>query len=133
MTTQGEYVCEYSGDLIDLATAKKREQLYIREDNENGVAEPMCYMYYLKYGGKNWCVDATKTTRIGRLPLFNRFLSSLPFPVLAAHHLQRGNHSISFGSSSHAMNSVYCPQVALLYQFATTLLPFMYRLDSSLG
>lgn len=62
-----EYVCEYSGDLITMTEARSREQQYIREDNENGVKEPMCYMYYLKYGGTSWCVDATKSGRIGRL------------------------------------------------------------------
>ena len=64
---KGEYVCEYSGDLISTRDAKEREEGYILEDYQNGVVEPMCYMYYLTHGGKKWCVDATKSGRIGRL------------------------------------------------------------------
>lgn len=48
---KGDFVVEYSGDLIDLVEAKKREQIYA-QDHKLG-----CYMYYFKYKGQQyWCV-----------------------------------------------------------------------------
>lgn len=41
---RGEYVVEYSGDLISLEEARKREAIYA-QDTSTG-----CYMYYFKYG-----------------------------------------------------------------------------------
>lgn len=64
---RGDYVCEYSGDLITKEQAKDRENMYIEEDRKAGIEEPMCYMYFLDYKGKKYCIDATKTGRIGRL------------------------------------------------------------------
>eukprot|EP00039_Didymoeca_costata_P018539 m.333896 g.333896 ORF g.333896 m.333896 type:complete len:269 (-) comp17241_c0_seq1:1033-1839(-) len=64
---KGEYVCEYSGDLVTMKQAKERELSYIKEDNKKGLAVSMCYMYYLEHGGRKLCVDATKSGRIGRL------------------------------------------------------------------
>lgn len=59
---KGEFVVEYLGDLLDLAEAKKREELY-SQDPEAG-----CYMYYFQYHDKTYCVDATReTSRVGRL------------------------------------------------------------------
>nr|XP_027199146.1 histone-lysine N-methyltransferase set-1-like [Dermatophagoides pteronyssinus] len=58
---KGSFICEYSGDLIDLDSAKKRELEY--EQNQAG-----CYMYYFNWNSTIWCVDATKPTdRLGRL------------------------------------------------------------------
>lgn len=58
---KGSFICEYSGDLIDLDSAKKRELKY--EQNQAG-----CYMYYFNWNSTIWCVDATKPTgRLGRL------------------------------------------------------------------
>lgn len=59
---KGDFVVEYSGDLIDLVEAKKREQIYA-EDHKLG-----CYMYYFKYKGQQYCIDATEENgTLGRL------------------------------------------------------------------
>ncbi|UXI17886.1 leucine rich domain-containing protein [Sarcoptes scabiei] len=61
MIRKGSFICEYSGDLIDIETAKKREQDYEQE-------KAGCYMYYFNWNSNVWCVDATKPTgRYGRL------------------------------------------------------------------
>jgi len=58
---KGDFICEYSGDLIELEEAKKRENKY----EIDGAG---CYMYFFDWSNKVWCVDATKPTdRIGRL------------------------------------------------------------------
>ena len=53
-SAQGDFVCEYSGDLITNAEAQIREAAYIAEDFANGVVEPMCYMYFLSHAGRKW-------------------------------------------------------------------------------
>lgn len=59
---KGEFVVEYSGDLIDLNEAKKREQLYAADQNTG------CYMYYFQHKSQSYCVDATaESPRFGRL------------------------------------------------------------------
>lgn len=59
---KGEFVVEYAGDLIDLSSAKDREQQY----SCNTMIG--CYMYYFEYQSKRFCVDATaETGRLGRL------------------------------------------------------------------
>ena len=60
-------MCEYSGDLITKMEAKKREAKYVAEAAAEGHQHVMCYMYFLKHGGTDWSVDATKAGRIGRL------------------------------------------------------------------
>lgn len=45
---KGDFVVEYSGDLIDIVEAKKREQIYA-QDHKLG-----CYMYYFKYKGQQY-------------------------------------------------------------------------------
>lgn len=40
---KGEFVVEYIGDLITVAEAKEREQIYAEDDNTG------CYMYYFKH------------------------------------------------------------------------------------
>ncbi|KAI1289554.1 Histone-lysine N-methyltransferase set-1 [Halotydeus destructor] len=58
---KGSFVCEYSGDLIDLDEAKIREKNY--ESDGSG-----CYMYYFEWNKQKLCIDATKPSgRIGRL------------------------------------------------------------------
>uniref|UniRef100_A0A8C4PZN8 [histone H4]-lysine(20) N-methyltransferase n=1 Tax=Eptatretus burgeri TaxID=7764 RepID=A0A8C4PZN8_EPTBU len=60
--SRGDYVVEYSGELIELTDAKLREAKYA-EDPGTG-----CYMYYFCFQNKKYCVDATKETgRLGRL------------------------------------------------------------------
>lgn len=59
---KGEFVVEYSGDLIDMNEAKKREKLYAADQNTG------CYMYYFQHKGQSYCVDATaESSRLGRL------------------------------------------------------------------
>jgi histone-lysine N-methyltransferase SETD8 len=59
---KGELICEYSGDLIYIDEAKKREKDY-QKDIDIG-----CYMYYFNFKDKQYCVDATKDNkRFGRL------------------------------------------------------------------
>lgn len=41
--TKGQFVVEYSGDLIDIVEAKVREELYAQNENAG------CYMYYFKH------------------------------------------------------------------------------------
>lgn len=59
---KGEFVVEYIGDLITVAEAKQREQIYA-EDESTG-----CYMYYFKHKNIQHCIDATaESGRYGRL------------------------------------------------------------------
>jgi len=59
---KGEFVVEYAGDIIDVATAKEREIKYSLDVNKG------CYMYYFKHKGKNFCIDGTSESgRLGRL------------------------------------------------------------------
>lgn len=45
---KGDFVVEYSGELIDIVEAKNREQNYA-EDQKLG-----CYMYYFKHKGQQY-------------------------------------------------------------------------------
>ncbi|XP_023020512.2 SET domain containing 8 [Leptinotarsa decemlineata] len=59
---KGEFVVEYSGDLIDLQEAYHREHEYEQDENMG------CYMYYFKYNEQHYCVDATaESGKLGRL------------------------------------------------------------------
>jgi len=59
---KGEFVVEYSGDLIDIGTAKELENKYSMDISKG------CYMYYFKHKGKQYCIDATgESGRYGRL------------------------------------------------------------------
>jgi len=59
---KGEFVVEYSGDLIDIGTAKELENKYSMDTSKG------CYMYYFKHKGKQYCIDATgESGRYGRL------------------------------------------------------------------
>ncbi|KAL3271694.1 hypothetical protein HHI36_022166 [Cryptolaemus montrouzieri] len=60
--SKGEFVVEYSGDLIDIPEAKKREEMYAMDQNTG------CYMYYFKHNNQQYCIDATpESDRLGRL------------------------------------------------------------------
>lgn len=59
---KGEFVVEYSGELIDIHEAYIREQKYEQDANMG------CYMYYFKFKEQHYCIDATEETgRLGRL------------------------------------------------------------------
>ncbi|XP_070571746.1 N-lysine methyltransferase KMT5A-like [Ptychodera flava] len=59
---RGEFVVEYAGDLIDIQTAKKREEEYAAKP------EVGCYIYYFSFNNKTYCIDATaESGRLGRL------------------------------------------------------------------
>ena len=59
---RGEFVVEYAGEVINMESARERENEYSMDVN-NG-----CFMYFFKYNGKQFCVDATKESgRLGRL------------------------------------------------------------------
>ena len=45
---KGEFVVEYSGEIVDLSEAKAREAKYSLDVN-NG-----CYLYYFKHKGKHY-------------------------------------------------------------------------------
>eukprot|EP00092_Neocalanus_flemingeri_P021180 GFUD01022954.1.p1 GENE.GFUD01022954.1~~GFUD01022954.1.p1 ORF type:complete len:313 (-),score=75.46 GFUD01022954.1:267-1205(-) len=60
--SKGEFVVEYAGDLVDIKTAEDLEAKYSMDTSKG------CYMYYFKYKGKQYCVDATSESgRFGRL------------------------------------------------------------------
>eukprot|EP00092_Neocalanus_flemingeri_P034123 GFUD01037106.1.p1 GENE.GFUD01037106.1~~GFUD01037106.1.p1 ORF type:complete len:309 (+),score=83.10 GFUD01037106.1:83-1009(+) len=60
--SKGEFVVEYAGDLVDIKTAEDLEAKYSKDTSKG------CYMYYFKYKGKQYCVDATSESgRFGRL------------------------------------------------------------------
>lgn len=59
---KGEFVVEYIGDLITVAEAKEREQIYAEDDSTG------CYMYYFKHKNVQHCIDATaESGKLGRL------------------------------------------------------------------
>lgn len=45
---RGEFVIEYIGDLIDMAEANRREQVYAKDENTG------CYMYYFKHKSQQY-------------------------------------------------------------------------------
>lgn len=48
---RGDFVIEYSGDLIEISEAKKREEMYATDQNAG------CYMYYFEHNNhKYWYV-----------------------------------------------------------------------------
>ncbi|XP_061499188.1 histone-lysine N-methyltransferase Set8 [Anopheles gambiae] len=59
---KGEFVVEYIGDLISVAEAKQREQVYSKDDSTG------CYMYYFRHKNVQHCIDATaESGKLGRL------------------------------------------------------------------
>eukprot|EP01134_Creolimax_fragrantissima_P001842 CFRG1842T1 len=60
--TRGEFICEYSGDLVDTAEAKRRDDIYSGRPEKYGS-----YMYHFKMNNQRYCVDATVAGRFGRL------------------------------------------------------------------
>jgi len=75
---QGEFVVEYAGPLIDIGTAKDLEETYSMDTSKG------CYMYYFKYKGKQYCVDATgESGRFGRLVNHSRISPNCITKVVA--------------------------------------------------
>lgn len=59
---KGDFVLEYSGELIDIGSAKDRESMYSLDTTKG------CYMYYFNHKEKQYCIDATSESgRYGRL------------------------------------------------------------------
>jgi len=57
-----DFVLEYVGDIIDVATAKEREKEYSLDPSKGS------YMYYFKSMEKTYCIDGTfESGRLGRL------------------------------------------------------------------
>ncbi|KAL5281533.1 SETD8 family protein [Megaselia abdita] len=59
---RGDFVIEYTGDLIEVSEANEREKKYSLDEKAG------CYMYYFKYNNHQYCIDATaETGTLGRL------------------------------------------------------------------
>lgn len=43
--SKGDFVIEYSGELVDILEAKEREEMYAQNENAG------CYMYYFQHKG----------------------------------------------------------------------------------
>ncbi|KAF5284658.1 hypothetical protein FQR65_LT13489 [Abscondita terminalis] len=103
---RGDFVVEYSGELLDVNEARLRESKYA-EDETTG-----CYMYYFKHLNQQFCVDATaESGRLGRLVNHSRngnlqtrtvVVDGYPHLVLIAkEHIQAGEEiSYDYGDRS---------------------------------
>ncbi|XP_045171126.1 N-lysine methyltransferase KMT5A-like [Mercenaria mercenaria] len=59
---RGDFVVEYSGDLISIPEAKERDAKYSKDPTKG------CYMYYFQFKNKKYCIDATaESGKLGRL------------------------------------------------------------------
>jgi len=71
--SKGDYVATYTGELLKLKVAKGRE-IMLDEDSSNFTS----FMYYFKYKGNVWCIDATfESEKMGRLINHSKQLSNL--------------------------------------------------------
>ncbi|XP_045190839.2 uncharacterized protein LOC123547644 [Mercenaria mercenaria] len=58
----GDFVVEYSGDLIGIKEAKLRNAEYSKDPSKG------CYMYFFEFENKKYCIDATaESGKLGRL------------------------------------------------------------------
>ena len=58
--SQGDFVVEYAGELLEIEEAEEREKNYGKDIGS--------YMYFFEHNGKKYCIDATaESERIGRL------------------------------------------------------------------
>ncbi|XP_066255830.1 histone-lysine N-methyltransferase Set8-like isoform X1 [Euwallacea similis] len=81
---KGDFVVEYSGELVDILKAKGREELYAQNENAG------CYMYYFKHNGTQYCIDATEETgRFGRLVNHSRTNPNLVTKTLIVDKIPR--------------------------------------------
>ncbi|KAL7671978.1 hypothetical protein ACOME3_006876 [Neoechinorhynchus agilis] len=75
---KNEYVLEYSGDLLNLKEAKRRECEYSKDKTLG------CYMFYFRYLCKSYCIDATSESgRLGRLINHSRYKFNLITKVIS--------------------------------------------------
>jgi len=93
---KGDFVVEYSGELIDIGTAKDLESKYSLDASKG------CYMYYFKHKGKQYCIDATSESgRYGRLVNHSRVSPNCVTKVVMVKEVPRlilvAKHAISPG------------------------------------
>jgi histone-lysine N-methyltransferase SETD8 len=94
--SKGDFVVEYSGELIDIGTAKDLETKYSLDASKG------CYMYYFKHKGKQYCIDATSESgRYGRLVNHSRITPNCVTKVVMVSEVPRlilvAKHSINPG------------------------------------
>lgn len=94
--SKGDFVVEYSGELMDIGTAKDLETKYSLDASKG------CYMYYFKHKGKQYCIDATSESgRYGRLVNHSRITPNCVTKVVMVSEVPRlilvAKHSISPG------------------------------------
>ncbi|XP_050677624.1 histone-lysine N-methyltransferase PR-Set7 [Leptidea sinapis] len=92
--SRGQFVVEYSGELVGVAEAREREQKYAQDPNAG------CYMYYFRLQDQQYCIDATaESGRIGRLVNHSRngnlctkalWVDGPRLVLLAAHDISPG-------------------------------------------
>ncbi|XP_053616975.1 histone-lysine N-methyltransferase Set8 [Plodia interpunctella] len=91
---RGQFVVEYSGELVGVAEAREREHKYAQDPNAG------CYMYYFRHGDQQYCIDATSESgRLGRLVNHSRngnlltkavWVDGPRLVLLAAHDIRPG-------------------------------------------
>ena len=80
---KGDFVLEYSGELIEHRIAKIREEEYDRKDIGS-------FMYFFKYNDKRYCIDATYYhPRLGRLVNHSCVSSNLITRIIVVDGLPR--------------------------------------------
>merc|ERR1712241_831760 len=82
--SQGDFVVEYAGELIDDKTASIRELQYTYENYKG------CFMYFFHFNEKKYCIDATiENGRYGRLINHSRQNANLKTKVILYNGLPR--------------------------------------------
>ncbi|CAH2093847.1 unnamed protein product [Euphydryas editha] len=92
---RGQFVVEYSGELVGITEARERERKYAQDPTAG------CYMYYFRLQGQQYCIDATaESGRLGRLVNHSRngnlltkalWLDGPRLVLLAAHDIAPGD------------------------------------------
>jgi len=82
--SKGDFVVEYSGELMDIGAAKDLETKYSLDASKG------CYMYYFKHKGKQYCIDATSESgRYGRLVNHSRITPNCVTKVVMVSEVPR--------------------------------------------
>jgi len=108
---KGDFVVEYSGELIDIGTAKDLETKYSLDASKG------CYMYYFKHKGKQYCIDATSESgRYGRLVNHSRItpncvtkvvmVSDVPRLILVAKHAINSGEELLYDYGDRSKESL---------------------------